>query len=47
MMVGGVYDIKDMEKNHELHGNEDHFVAAVAVTIWGKKPIHEQQKSSV
>ncbi len=43
MMAGGVYDIKDMEKNHELHANEDHFVAAVAVTVWGKIPIHEQQ----
>lgn len=32
MMVNYLYDIEDIEKNHELYANEDHLVAAPAVT---------------
>jgi malonyl-CoA decarboxylase len=37
MMVNYLYDIKDIEKNHELYANEDHLVADAAITALSKK----------
>lgn len=37
MMVNYLYDLADIEKNHELYANEDHLVAATAVTDLLKK----------
>ena len=56
MMVNYIYDVRDIEKNHELYANEDYLVASRTVTSLLKKipdrtripePSHEQQKSSV
>lgn len=37
MMVNYLYDIKDIEKNHELYANENHLVAAAEVTALLKR----------